>query len=207
MCRSSYFCTSWQIQLKFDYVCFSFNLYATTPSIMAITEVFSFNYTHRGRNHVAATKRVNSLLLKCLLIRLVKMNAYFVCKVNLTVWGNCNGKMAFFYSSWFKKKSKGLCALYITQDGRFHSYHVWIYDTHMFWVSINTKAIKWWIIMLFYFFNINFVLIYPLIYLQLQRQLYTAKSQCWLHKAGASPEHWQLKKDNFTYEMFNENIK
>jgi len=42
---------------------------------------------------------------------------------------------------------------------------------------------------------------------RLQLQLYAAKSQYWLHKAGASPEHWQLKKDNFTYEMFNENIK
>ena len=45
----------------------------------------------------------------------------------------------------------------------------------------------------------------------LQLQLYTAKSQYWLHKAGASPEQWQLKKelkkDNFTYEIFNENIK
>ena len=40
-----------------------------------------------------------------------------------------------------------------------------------------------------------------------QLQLYTAKSQYWLHKAGASPEHWQLKNDNFTYEVFNENIK
>ena len=38
-------------------------------------------------------------------------------------------------------------------------------------------------------------------------QLYTAKSQYWLHKAGASPEQWQLKTDNFTYEIFNENIK
>ena len=28
---------------------------------------------------------------------------------------------------------------------------------------------------------------------QLQLQLYTAKSQYWLHKAGASPEHWQIK--------------
>jgi len=29
-----------------------------------------------------------------------------------------------------------------------------------------------------------------------QLQLYTAKSQYWLHKAGASPEHWQFKTDN-----------
>jgi len=43
--------------------------------------------------------------------------------------------------------------------------------------------------------------------LQLQLQLYTAKSQYWLHKAGASPEQWQIKKDNYTYEIFNENIK
>jgi len=42
---------------------------------------------------------------------------------------------------------------------------------------------------------------------QLQLQLYTAKSQYWLHKAGASPEQWQLKNDNFTYEIFYENIK
>jgi len=27
-------------------------------------------------------------------------------------------------------------------------------------------------------------------------QLYTAKSQYWLHKAGASPEHWQIKTNN-----------
>jgi len=41
----------------------------------------------------------------------------------------------------------------------------------------------------------------------IQLQLYTAKSQYWLHKAGASPEHWQLKNNKFTYECFNENIK
>jgi len=40
-----------------------------------------------------------------------------------------------------------------------------------------------------------------------QLQLYTAKSQYWLHKADASPEQWQLKKDNFTYEIYNENRK
>ena len=27
-------------------------------------------------------------------------------------------------------------------------------------------------------------------------QLYTAKSQYWLHEAGASPEHWQIKINN-----------
>jgi len=25
---------------------------------------------------------------------------------------------------------------------------------------------------------------------------YTAKSQYWLHEAGASPEHWQIKINN-----------
>ena len=44
-------------------------------------------------------------------------------------------------------------------------------------------------------------------WIKFQLQLYTAKSQYWLHKAGASPEQWQLKKDTFTYEIFNENIK
>ena len=29
-----------------------------------------------------------------------------------------------------------------------------------------------------------------------QLQLYTAKSQYWLHKAGGSPEHWQFKYNN-----------
>jgi len=40
-----------------------------------------------------------------------------------------------------------------------------------------------------------------------QLQLNTAKSQNWLHKTGASPEHWQLKNDNFAYEICNESIK
>ena len=38
-------------------------------------------------------------------------------------------------------------------------------------------------------------------------QLYTAKSQYWLQKAGASTEHWQLKNDYLTYEILNESIK
>ena len=43
--------------------------------------------------------------------------------------------------------------------------------------------------------------------LQLQLQLYTAKSQYWLYKAGAS-QHWQYSTNKFiTYEKFNENTK
>jgi len=37
--------------------------------------------------------------------------------------------------------------------------------------------------------------------LQLQLQLYTAKSQYWLHKAGASPEHWQFKINNLLMKV------
>jgi len=33
------------------------------------------------------------------------------------------------------------------------------------------------------------------------------KSQYWLHKTGASHEHWQIKISTITYEDFNENIK
>ena len=36
---------------------------------------------------------------------------------------------------------------------------------------------------------------------QLQLQLYTAKSQYWLHKAGASPEHWQFKINNLLMKV------
>ena len=32
--------------------------------------------------------------------------------------------------------------------------------------------------------------------LRLQLHFYTVKSQYWLHKAGASPEHWQFKTNN-----------
>ena len=35
----------------------------------------------------------------------------------------------------------------------------------------------------------------------LQLQLYTAKSQYWLHKAGASPEHWQFKINNLLMKV------
>ena len=34
----------------------------------------------------------------------------------------------------------------------------------------------------------------------------TAKSQYWLHKAGTSPEHWEIKTNKMIYEKFNENI-
>ena len=40
-----------------------------------------------------------------------------------------------------------------------------------------------------------------------QLQLHTAKSQFWLHKAGASQEHWQLKTNKIIYENVNENMK
>jgi len=36
-------------------------------------------------------------------------------------------------------------------------------------------------------------------------QLYTAKSQYWLHKAGASPEHWQFKKRKESPPIENDN--
>ena len=42
---------------------------------------------------------------------------------------------------------------------------------------------------------------------QLQLQLYTAKSQYWLHKAGAKDVHGQLKTYTFNYNIFNKNIK
>ena len=37
--------------------------------------------------------------------------------------------------------------------------------------------------------------------IKLQLQLYTAKSQHWLHKAGASPEHWQFMTNNLLMEV------
>ena len=37
--------------------------------------------------------------------------------------------------------------------------------------------------------------------LKLQLQLYTAKSQAWLHTAGASPEHWQFKINNLLMKV------
>jgi len=37
--------------------------------------------------------------------------------------------------------------------------------------------------------------------LKFQLQLYTAKSQYWLHKAGASPEHWQFKINNLLMKV------
>jgi len=42
---------------------------------------------------------------------------------------------------------------------------------------------------------------------QLQLQLYTAKGQYWLYKAGASDVHGQFKTNTFNYDIFNENIK
>jgi len=35
----------------------------------------------------------------------------------------------------------------------------------------------------------------------LQIQLFTAKSQYWLHKTGASHEHWQLETQTIIYEQ------
>jgi len=43
--------------------------------------------------------------------------------------------------------------------------------------------------------------------LLLQLQLYTAKSQYSLHKAGASPERWQSIRLIIYLWNFNENIK
>jgi len=38
-------------------------------------------------------------------------------------------------------------------------------------------------------------------YFEVQLQLHTAKSQYWLHKAGASPEHWQFKINNLLMKV------
>ena len=49
----------------------------------------------------------------------------------------------------------------------------------------------------FYGDDYNFLILVSYNYfIQLQLQLYTAKSQYWLHEAGASPEHWQIKINN-----------
>jgi len=50
-------------------------------------------------------------------------------------------------------------------------------------------------------FNLN---LFKFPFFQLQVQLYTDKSQYWLHTAGASHEHWQFKTNKKTYDFFNE---